>query len=131
MSFRVGQKVVCISDYSRWEPRAPLEVGTITPVKGEIYTVRGVCESPSGVGLWLEEIVNKPRRYRNGYLEIAFNIKSFRPIDYSFGEKVCEEIEFENFAERIKIPIPEKDLALLFPSVEEQKMELRLLNKKL
>ena len=76
-----GRKVICLSDnfpnYAQ---------GEVTPVKGLTYTIREVLAFNAGVGLWLEEIHNKPGNYRHPdtrlllHAEPAFIITSFRPV---------------------------------------------------
>lgn len=86
--FHIGQKVVCIEE---WYPNPQ---GNTVPVKGEVYTIRGFCfdadnfpgvysEAEKGIGLWLEEIVNREMPcHPDGHLgEISFNAKYFRPVN--------------------------------------------------
>ena len=76
MNFRIGQKVVCVDG-----TRLCLDLGEQRPVKGRIYTIRNFCEDDTdGTGLRLEEIVNEPRHYTDGYAEIAFYVWRFRPV---------------------------------------------------
>ena len=80
MTFRVGQKVVCISERTGG-------YGTETfPLVGGIYTIRAIeTGRPANVhpvGLWFEEIVNFPMHYE-GYkhpTECSFSAFRFRPI---------------------------------------------------
>lgn len=99
--FSVGQKVVCIFDFSEfaaqpWADQLCIEM----PVKGAIYTVRRVVQRiqcGDGVyGIMVAEILNMPNaldkggeggniRYDSGRLmaepdEIAFDSAAFRPI---------------------------------------------------
>lgn len=53
MSFKPGEKVVCIND--KYDLSDPILVSLTWPVKYKTYTVR---ESGDGV-VWLEEITNK------------------------------------------------------------------------
>jgi hypothetical protein len=92
--FRVGQRVVCISQ----------PVGgygdEIDPVVGDIYTVRGIeIDRPSGdinpIGLLLGEIINAPRYYRDHDepTECTFGAHRFRPLierktDISFAHEI-------------------------------------------
>lgn len=89
MTFRIGQKVVCIDDsqpkestiYCKRLGRTLLQLGDMSGLKrGQIYTVRGVDldwgdESPV---LFLEEII-RPRvtdeLYETGFLQ-----SRFRPV---------------------------------------------------
>jgi hypothetical protein len=81
MTFRVGQKVVCIA-----ESRGGGYPDDKRPVVGSVYTIRGIeidrrgCIDP--IGVLLEEIVNEPRMYR-GYdepSEVSFASTRFRPV---------------------------------------------------
>lgn len=53
--------------------------GVTFPSKGVIYTVRAVCQY-NVTALKLEEIVNKSRKYANGYGEPGFDIINFREL---------------------------------------------------
>ena len=57
----------------------------VYPVKGVEYTVRSIITFPNGAGIALEEIVNEPRWFINGYVEVHFAIHRFKellpPID--------------------------------------------------
>lgn len=77
--FHIGQLVVCIDD-SHNPNRLHLSHDETIPTKGMIYTIRGFLETPSGVGVYLEEIINKPKMYAQGMLEVAFRQERFRPI---------------------------------------------------
>lgn len=87
---KVGTKVVCVYGF---EPFRQLGYVEKFPVQGEIYTVRGIKYATAG--LLLEEIVNEPRLFSDGFHEVTFGIKHFREIDYSFGEMITEQIEFD------------------------------------
>jgi hypothetical protein len=75
-----GQKVVCVQTSSDDQV-----------VKGEIYTVdclyKGICNGEPDIGVVLYEV--KPID-PNG---AGFSIRLFRPVDYTFGEKIVEFIE--------------------------------------
>lgn len=86
--FKVGQKVVCTGDFSKVN-----HPGVTFPEKGEIYTVRSFRNDNDKTGICLEEIVNPIMEWSTGLFEPAFDILDFRPIDYSFGEQVCESLE--------------------------------------
>jgi len=78
MSFHVGQRVVCIDD--RFQGGYGIEA---LPRKSHTYTIRGVRISgwegcPTCVVL--EEILNQPRQYRNGFHEAHFDARGFRPV---------------------------------------------------
>jgi hypothetical protein len=98
MSFKIGQKVVCIADFTRGM------YNNIVPIKGEIYTVREIVTRNHKTGLLLAEVVNSHHRYNDGVCEKAFSVNCFRPIDYSFGEKIAESItkECESEKETVK-----------------------------
>jgi|SRR5690606_29908446 len=88
IQMKVGDKVVCIDDK---DPSDPTRIMHQMVKRGEIYTVRGFSSPPSGdTGVLLEEITNG--LWSNGS-EGSYNPNRFRPIDYTFGEKVCEKIE--------------------------------------
>lgn len=76
---QVGSLVELVND--NWPIRQNNE---IFPVKGIIYTVRSL-----GIegGIHLEEIVNQPNHYIQGYAECEFKVSRFKelqpPIDIS------------------------------------------------
>ncbi len=83
---KVGDKVVCVSTEGFWhEPY---------PKKGDICTIRKAKEWRGVLYLQLEGYVYEiPGVSYDGIGNwCAFSSQCFRPIDYSFGEKVCEEI---------------------------------------
>lgn len=106
MTFRVGQKVVCIDDSST-DPaiRASLQRdGMVWPIKGTIYTVRWI-------GCWhfrdqyhpavrLIEIVNPIIAWSDGTAdELAFISSRFRPLierrsqtDISFALDILDKV---------------------------------------
>jgi hypothetical protein len=73
MTFRVGQKVVCIKT-----GRCPY--GETPPTLNAIYTVRDITEHPKGTGIRLVEIVNPPNDYAAGFFECTFAASCFRPL---------------------------------------------------
>lgn len=77
MTFRVGQKVVCID--GNIGGGCGLET---FPIKGMVYTVRAVRWSDwhQSEQLRLVEIENEPRRYHDGVFECGFNSQRFRPV---------------------------------------------------
>jgi hypothetical protein len=90
---QVGTKVVCIHGF---EPYRDLGYKEAFPIKGEIYTIRHARYSQSdGICLLLEEVVNAPRMFSDGFHEVTFGAKHFREIDWSFGEMITEQLEFE------------------------------------
>lgn len=70
-----GSLVELIND--KW---LPSKYNEVFPVKGVIYTVRAVHVTDNGIGIHLEEIVNKEQRYKGGICEILFNIRRFREV---------------------------------------------------
>ena len=78
MTFRVGQKVVCIDDYSSLSGRYCLNM----PKLHGVYTVRNFEGRGDIPALRLFELINEPRTHRNvpGLIEPAFDILSFRPV---------------------------------------------------
>jgi hypothetical protein len=80
MTFRVGQRVVCVAD--DFPSRRP----GLLPSKGEIYTVRSVYDEHfQGIGwrkaVLLHEIVNAPQEYKTlGHHEAGFLASRFRPL---------------------------------------------------
>ena len=69
-------KVVCI-DHLHNTFQYPDE---IMPVKGQIYTVRNTLRLGDITGYYLVEIINKPKWYQHGFMELAYNVTHFRPV---------------------------------------------------
>lgn len=94
MTFRVGQKVVCISEGCEFGYN-----DEIVPQKGQIYTVREVLPAihyPGELVIRLVEIVNRPRQYRDSFTECSFRAVRFRSIvekktDISFAHEILRE----------------------------------------
>lgn len=87
--FKVGKKVVCLRTPTRYH-------GDIEefPIHREIYTIRSMQQSTfDGLALYFDEIINEKRQFLEGYVEMNFASINFRPIDYSYGEQVCESLE--------------------------------------
>lgn len=82
--FKVTQKVVCV-DNSFGQIACNL-------IKDEIYTIREICGPyhDGNYGFFLHEV--KTVNY-NG--EWTYCSSRFRPVDYTFGEKLAEEIQEE------------------------------------
>lgn len=76
MTFRVGQKVVCVKEPSR----DPLNTNEVVPTLGNIYTIRSIAEYIGGTGVRVFEIVNAPCLYADGFMEVAFAAFCFRPL---------------------------------------------------
>jgi hypothetical protein len=79
MTFRVGQKVVCVDDdFFRPYLAEPLNL----PIKGQVYTIRGSISDERWTWYWLVEIVNPPSSLdllEFGKVEPAFKPSHFRP----------------------------------------------------
>lgn len=85
-------KVECIND--DWS--LPLSFITY-PVKGQIYHVRSIITREGKRGYYLEEIVNEPGNWRDGFFEPAFAAESFRPItDISALTRLTKVRELED-----------------------------------
>lgn len=78
-NFHVGQKVVCVRHPEDLEYNCGC---SNVPQFKQIYTIRGLETDPSNgeVYLLLEEIVNPPRLYPDGYGEECFHHSGFRPV---------------------------------------------------
>lgn len=74
MTFRVGQKVVCIRHLV-----GPGRPGASYPKVGPIYTVRSINDEPEGAIIRLEEIDNAHLEPWN-VCEPGFTASAFRPI---------------------------------------------------
>jgi hypothetical protein len=103
MSFKIGQKVVCV-DGGSWNSSyvsRPIK----KPIEAHIYTIRWIGYVDSDLCVLLQEIVNDHYYWCAGtrYAEPTFRIKRFRPIDYSFGEETAERIEKELIPETVEI----------------------------
>jgi len=83
MTFRVGQKVVCVNDmfdHPSWQfvPNRP--------VAGQVYTIRQITEfnftsEPNAAAVYLGELVNPIHSWRyNGHRECPFAVERFRPL---------------------------------------------------
>jgi hypothetical protein len=85
MSFRVGQKVVCIDAAQfpgfRWHPDADI------PRVGEVYTVTGIFQKDGKPGVVLKEIKNVEEVY-SGYRASRFRPAVDRKTDISVFTKI-------------------------------------------
>lgn len=91
MSFKVGEKVVCV-DASYQNKDYWLSQGFIFPVEGECYTIRDF--TTSGNAIKLSEIDNTHMSHRSKTgLESGFKIYRFRKLDYDFVEEVIKNIK--------------------------------------
>ena len=77
--FRVGQKVVCVVEWS--EPVVPGSYSDF-PRKGCVYTIRELLHVGSEPSLRLCEIVNPPSFYCNiaYHIEAGWVLWAFRPV---------------------------------------------------
>lgn len=76
MTFRVGQKVVCIHTFpqAEWTPEIAF------PNKDAVYTIRAIIAYPAGEGALLREIKNPQVDTFAGFVEPAFTVRAFRPL---------------------------------------------------
>lgn len=76
---RPGVKCVCVNSFGSIGPG-----GETVPVVGKTYTIRDVLDDHPTYripGIRLDEIVNAPRQYDEGYEEVWFAIEGyFRPL---------------------------------------------------
>jgi len=79
MSYKVGQKVVCVDD------SAGKITGLKELIKGEIYTIRELFMHRGNCVLRLEEIILPQTPLGNEY---AYSIARFRPLDHEFADKI-------------------------------------------
>lgn len=79
-----GQKLVCIDD--NWQLRKNMP-GMPYPKEGEIYTFDGSTD----IFIYLKEFTF----LTFDEVRIAFNPSHFRPVDETFGEDVCTNLEKE------------------------------------
>lgn len=75
MTFRIGQKVVCIVGPAGWQT-----IDENQPVHGQVYTVRETRLGKAGQYIRLVEIVNSPGHYAEGIEECFFWWRGFRPV---------------------------------------------------
>ena len=79
MSFRIGQRVVCVNVEFSQEPTWRTAV-TVLPVLGFMYTIRSMRAVDDVIGLCFEEMVHPFRHFAEGYVEPAFDSRRFRPL---------------------------------------------------
>jgi hypothetical protein len=88
----VGMKVVCVIG-----PR-PRCMWEILPTRGHIYTIRDIrLHSGGWVDFLLDEIVNRPFHYLEGFCEAHFRARRFRPVvspraDISVFERILADV---------------------------------------
>lgn len=85
MAFHVGQKVVCVLDFTDKSPtdaRMMPGLGWLDngPKRGAVYTIRSISTDEDGCYIRLAEILNPERNYLYGRMEPMFTIKRFRPL---------------------------------------------------
>lgn len=92
---KVGSLVECVGSFTQ----VP---GEIVPVNGKIYTVRAIACFGHEAGILLEEIVNEPQEYAEGFYQVHFAIDKFReiqpPMDIS---ELIEECHFHEFIQKL------------------------------
>src|SRR5437868_3299483 len=85
MQFYVGQKVECVGEIRVNVPEET-DLGVVTPIVGEVYTVRSVDRRIHYTGtldcIQLAEIINPEIGYWDGAVrcETAFDVSAFRPL---------------------------------------------------
>ena len=94
MSFKPGQKVVCVNaDFSMY----PMiyEHYKALPKKNQTYTVREVRPMGAEGGILLEELKNDLVFFPHfgGKLEAAFNPNRFKPLDELESSEAVEAVE--------------------------------------
>ncbi len=82
MTFHVGQKVVCIYDFSNSPVMEAAKTWHLAiPEKDKIYTIRELFKWNGETGLRLYEIVNsKMLLSDNSVAEVGFQTQCFRPL---------------------------------------------------
>lgn len=82
--WRVGQRVVCVQEFSDATALYALALGVALPRKGAVYRIRRIVDGGASLFLLLEEIVNPrvPTRTLHGAAidEPGFAARAFRPI---------------------------------------------------
>ena len=90
----VGCRVVCVEKIAA--PRLP---GEIFPEVGATYTVRSIEEAsslsprPGELCTRLEEILNTPQHFIDGFMECQFFIERFRPVSTIDTTKTVEAMK--------------------------------------
>lgn len=101
MMFHVGQRVVCVGDFSHLAGEVWADTHCIAfPVQGQVYTVRKLVQrvvdgGESAYAIMLDEVINMPclldKKCEGGWFEIddprltkpdeiAFDARDFRPL---------------------------------------------------
>lgn len=95
--YKVGSKVICLTN--NWS-----DADCNTPIKGRVYTIRGIREFIfGGFGLTLEEIRNITREYSDGIHEVYFWYNNFRLLNYDMDINYEILEEFKPIEERADI----------------------------
>lgn len=91
MAFYPGQKVVCVDDAGM--DRILLCLVSALPVKGRVYTVRGIVPPTpfdDGYGLLLDEITGNI--HPGSGFEFSFRVERFRPVtDIGFAHEILRK----------------------------------------
>jgi len=107
--FKVGDEVICVDDSKGRYCPFKEEI----PIKGERYHIREIEKHPSGGwGVRLEEIINRPYNYYQGYSEVWFNADRFRKVHKTkTSSEVAQEI-LEKFPlhEGPEVDVPVKEI---------------------
>jgi hypothetical protein len=74
LDWAVGDFVICIKDL-KWYANK----GETVPELGKVYTIRAF-EADTMVCIFLVEIINEPRTYRQGFGECRFVATAFRKL---------------------------------------------------
>lgn len=88
--FFIGQKVICTG-----EDWCEGHKGEISPRIENKLTIREIVVTEEGwTGLRFEEIKNKPVRYAEGLIEVAFESANFTPVKHEtlFSELANREL---------------------------------------
>ena len=95
--FKIGQKVVCVDDTPPSQTNGS-DYCLLRPVKGEVYTVRGIHTEPhiEGYGVYLEELLNPLAIWSDGSeCEWPFTSSRFRPIAKAGPSLLREPVKLE------------------------------------
>jgi hypothetical protein len=89
---KVGDRVICV------KPIRIIEIGVQNPIVGGEYTVRCIEED----AMAFEEIVNKKKRYFDGYGEALFHMRYFRKLETYKATENC--VNFDMVEEGLEEP---------------------------
>lgn len=99
LDWHVGDRVVCV-DGSPYR----FNQGEEVPLEGNPYTIRQLSVDDGDVVLWLVEIVNLPKRYRQGYLEAGFVAARFRKVQARKTDISCFTALLNTQDELVEVP---------------------------